>query len=225
MIAMSPAGRVSPPSAEEVSRWFDLVLVKVDEKPTIAAYNQLAGKLQLIRDNQSLNEEWLRHAKGQKLRPLMEAAGQLLAEINKLGPNFQAAPLGRGTITWDEINEIRSMLLSLGASSPVKTAAGRPRENWHRAAPRIASAILEAMSVVKYSGSMNKLDENGVIAVVGAEVINWYYNPKSRIKPSGFVSALKRRDRKNKQGSPQTFDERYPRAKEIEVIPPNAEPN
>jgi hypothetical protein len=65
-----------------------------------------------------------------------------------------------------------------------------------------------------YERNLNSAGENGPVAVIGAKVISATYNV--RIRPSGFVTALRNRNRAKKSAA--DFDLRFPGAARIKIL-------
>ncbi len=117
----------------------------------------------------------------------------------------------------DVANQLASRIIfeiSVPQTARSAPARGRRREIWHAAAREIAHLIKSTMQDVGYEGRLNIDDRESIVAIVGAKVVSRAYVKK--IKPSGFATAMRSRDRRrNSAKTEKTFDERYPNAKRI----------
>lgn len=206
-------GQVAP-AAEVVQNWFDYGLGHDDDKPSRAACEQFAGEFQTIINRQNnaelascgpvpltvLKNVSLPEEINKRVRKITDGAKQLMVAAREL-EDFV------GGYQWGEVslNDVKDFLqriiLSSEASAALATqtvslpaSTRRPREAWHAPARIMAPLIQATLHDAGYKRKVLKAtDEKSVIAIIGAEAINWAYGIE--IGPAAFASAMKDRDR------------------------------
>jgi hypothetical protein len=78
----------------------------------------------------------------------------------------------------------------------------------------IADLISSVLRGAGYERNLNPTNENSPVAFVGAKVISSAYGV--RIRPAGFATAMRNRDRAKK--SKADFDKRFPQAARTTVL-------
>ena len=223
------------PKASRVLGWFQEAAKPGDKLPSLKLCNDLARNLQIIRNRANNNkkivleqgkrctekegrvlsllglgladvesEEWWTRA---QLKPFMDAAGRLLAEANKLGPDFHGYqfPSMHGEGEAISLDEIRRILLGIGAKTKTR---GRPEPVWHRPGYAMAAKI---QVVLKESGQTKRLamaQPASITASVSAAAVNWAFGVK--ITPDRFAAAMKVR-------KPVPFEKRFPDATKVKL--------
>lgn len=82
------------------------------------------------------------------------------------------------------------------APEPTVKARGRPVAPWRRPGREFAELVAAAMRRAGYEGRLRITDPESVTVAVATRAIRWAY--RSRLKTSGFVTAMRIRDRRKK---------------------------
>jgi hypothetical protein len=150
------------------------------------------------------------------MAPVLDAAHRLVMALDE----FEESA---GNYIWGDhgetisLEEIVYMMHRIGARPIIcdPPSSGRPSEAWHRAARDVARLVRNVLRDAGFKRNLTATDEGSPIAIVGAQVISRAY--QIRIQPAGFASAM--RGRKRAKSTPKKFDERFPGAARIRVVP------
>ncbi len=224
--------------AEKLLEFFDFALKAVDPKPSRTACEKLAKDIHLVlesqnkignrRNNADLERKYRgavprselkdlspREEQEKRFRKFQEASSRLLAEIMEVRNAARDIEDNDGSCLWIDkggavsIDDLEELLLrACAVPAAPRPAPYRPRQIWHGAARSIADLIATALRDAGYEKNSNSNDENSPVAVVGADVINVAYGVK--IRPSGFATAMRNRNRTKKPEA--DFFRRYPDA-------------
>jgi hypothetical protein len=218
-------------SDEMVRKWFCDALKSVDPKPSLDACGKLARKIQIIinRANNSEhescgsvlldalkdpdpNEEFER-----RLQTVIGAGKDLLAAIRDL-EEYAGGFIWEGPDGTVCLSDIEGILYRIGVITPAtENPSVRTRKQpWHAPARKIAHEIKSVLIEASYSGSLSMTDGNGAIAKIGTPIINRAYGIS--IDAEGFASAMRLRDRRQREKSVSSFSKRYPEAKRIKIF-------
>jgi hypothetical protein len=230
--------------AEKLLEWFDYALEADDPKPTRAACEKLATEIRLVLERQNKignrrnNADLERKHKGaiplsqlkdispleeqeNRFRKFQEASARLLLAIDETRSAARDIEDNDGSFLWidkggavslDDLEEL--LLRACAVPAAPRPTAHRRRQVWHGAAPPIADLIRSVLRDDGYERNLNSAGENGPVVVIGAKVISATYNVK--IRPSGFVTALRNRNRAKKSAG--DFDLRFPGVARIKIL-------
>ena len=237
------APNICPAPTAIVRGWFYYAFHD-DDKPSRAACEWFAGEFQTIinRQNNAELEKYgppltvlknvsLPEEINKRVRKITDGAKQMLAEVGEL-EDFV------GGFQWGAIslNDVKNFLEQIIMSPEASAALGtqtlslapshtRPREAWHAAARIMAPLIQAALREAGYKRKISKAtDEKSVIAIIGAEAINWAYAVSPKIGPAAFASAMKDRDRSNEtkklksRTAEEGFNAQFPGAARIKIM-------
>jgi hypothetical protein len=200
----------------KLRRAFDYALKKTtDPRPTGASCEQLAWRIQTIVNGvkSPADVEW------ELLRRFKDAADQTLIAARAIA-DHKGGGHDFGAITLEEVQQVleRTGTAGFPTKSPPARLGRRP-EYWHENGRAIAHEIA---AVLRRAGNRRRLrstDIESPVAIVGAAVVSWAYGIP--LKPAGFASAMKTRDRskaKSPRGREEHFYDSFPAARRIIVL-------
>jgi hypothetical protein len=220
-------------SAERVARWFSAALASDDVKPSKKACDLLARDFQIAinRANNArkqldrkervpigdLKDVSPADLEKEKVGAFLADAGHLLFRAEELEDFYGGYhwPDSQGGVSLDDIKQL---LWRIGAFPKERVAAvpkrGRRQEEWHGAARPIARLIKGALQAIGHAKNLSFVDENSLVAIVGAEVISWSYHIK--ISAAGFAAANRQRDR-SRAGQQSDYATCFPGAARLRI--------
>ncbi|TLU71460.1 hypothetical protein [Lichenicoccus roseus] len=205
-------------SAADVKDWFENALKQNDPRPSEAVYLQVAEELKKSVNryrNQSTTPDKHRDAEpsqyiAQAQIEVTLAANKLLFSLERLGELLQGGLWTREAdgIPYAELADfLRGMAVSGNVREAPRKLAGKPKAGWHTWGRPFCSRVEEALRNAGYSGNLNRTDRTGVIACIGASMVQ-HVCDLERMSPETFADAMANRRpsraRRSPGESPQT---------------------
>ena len=206
--------RFRPASAAEVKAWFEYALGRDDPRPADAVYWQIADDLRRLvnrYNNQFLPPEEHRDVQpldliGQAHSDVLGGANRLLLALDRLGELLPGGLWNREADGFPYA-ELANFLRDMGASGHVpeepKKGPGKPKAGWHTWGQAFSSWVEKALRESGYHGNLNRSDRSGVVAQIGACMVQ--HMEGAAVEPETFADAMAGRRATRAQNPPERF--------------------
>lgn len=186
---------------EQIHKWFDKALGRDAPRPSREDSYALADQLKVLVHRADNNEKRKlgpvprRHLKDlspkQELQKKIDALVHAARELEEYG--WTRISNVKGDVALEELRGNLRIIGALYADPIPAPRPGRPASPWKDMARQFAMAVQKILVKIRYRGGKSLSNRESATVIIATEAIKWAYRIK--LKPSGFVSAMRTRNR------------------------------